>query len=119
MINSLFPELAMGNCILVKPKDMGNCWFGKSEQVVEGDDGQQFLPISARLHTLDVKMCFRSYMCLLYLFPGEHRVKVFSYSELRKATQDFSGANKIGEGGFGSVYRVNTYNFVRVLCLTL
>ncbi|AQK46243.1 Protein kinase superfamily protein [Zea mays] len=34
-----------------------------------------------------------------------HSVKVFSYSELRKATQDFSGANKIGEGGFGSVFR--------------
>ncbi|TVU14828.1 hypothetical protein EJB05_38321 [Eragrostis curvula] len=53
---------------------MGNCLFGKSEQVVEGGD-------------------------------GEHRVKVFSYNELRKATQDFSGANKIGEGGFGSVFR--------------
>lgn len=38
---------------------------------------------------------------------GEHRVKIFSYSELRKATHDFSGANKIGEGGFGSVFRVN------------
>uniref|UniRef100_A0A0D9W9K8 Protein kinase domain-containing protein n=2 Tax=Leersia perrieri TaxID=77586 RepID=A0A0D9W9K8_9ORYZ len=36
---------------------------------------------------------------------GEHRVKIFSYSELRKATHDFSGANKIGEGGFGSVFR--------------
>jgi hypothetical protein len=33
-------------------------------------------------------------------------VKVFSYNELRKATLDFSGANKIGEGGFGSVFRV-------------
>ncbi|KAG8043513.1 hypothetical protein GUJ93_ZPchr0458g22681 [Zizania palustris] len=36
---------------------------------------------------------------------GEHRVKIFSYNELRKATHDFSGANKIGEGGFGSVFR--------------
>ncbi|SPT19989.1 unnamed protein product [Triticum aestivum] len=36
---------------------------------------------------------------------GEHSVRVFSYNELRKATQDFSGANKIGEGGFGSVFR--------------
>jgi hypothetical protein len=32
-------------------------------------------------------------------------VKVFSYNDLRKATQDFSGGNKIGEGGFGSVFR--------------
>ncbi|KAL5977033.1 hypothetical protein ACLOJK_021371, partial [Asimina triloba] len=29
----------------------------------------------------------------------------FSYSELRNATDDFSPANKLGEGGFGSVYK--------------
>lgn len=28
----------------------------------------------------------------------------FSYEELAKATDDFSIANKIGQGGFGSVY---------------
>lgn len=28
----------------------------------------------------------------------------FSYEELAKATDDFSLANKIGEGGFGAVY---------------
>ncbi|CAO2176209.1 unnamed protein product [Urochloa humidicola] len=36
---------------------------------------------------------------------GGNKVKVFSYSEMRKATHGFSGANKIGEGGFGSVFR--------------
>nr|TKW08470.1 hypothetical protein SEVIR_6G030000v2 [Setaria viridis] len=36
---------------------------------------------------------------------GGNKVKVFSYSEMRKATHSFSGANKIGEGGFGSVFR--------------
>jgi hypothetical protein len=39
-------------------------------------------------------------------------VKVFSYNELRKATLDFSGANKIGEGGFGSVFRVNMHELL-------
>nr|CAB3485778.1 unnamed protein product [Digitaria exilis] len=34
-----------------------------------------------------------------------HSVKVFSYNDLRKATQDFCGPNKIGEGGFGFVFR--------------
>ncbi|XP_058071766.1 probable LRR receptor-like serine/threonine-protein kinase At1g56140 isoform X4 [Magnolia sinica] len=29
----------------------------------------------------------------------------FSYSELRAATEDFSPANKLGEGGFGPVYK--------------
>ncbi|WVZ94616.1 hypothetical protein U9M48_040486 [Paspalum notatum var. saurae] len=36
---------------------------------------------------------------------GGNKVKIFSYSEMRKATHDFSRANKIGEGGFGSVFR--------------
>ncbi|XVF87956.1 hypothetical protein PTKIN_Ptkin19aG0010100 [Pterospermum kingtungense] len=34
-----------------------------------------------------------------------HNVKFYSYKELRIATEDFSLANKIGEGGFGSVYK--------------
>ncbi|KAJ0252554.1 Malectin domain-containing protein [Hirschfeldia incana] len=29
----------------------------------------------------------------------------FTYSELKSATQDFDPANKLGEGGFGSVYK--------------
>ncbi|KAI9159743.1 hypothetical protein LWI28_001494 [Acer negundo] len=29
----------------------------------------------------------------------------FSYSELKTATEDFSPANKLGEGGFGAVYK--------------
>ncbi|KAJ3698563.1 hypothetical protein LUZ61_002268 [Rhynchospora tenuis] len=37
--------------------------------------------------------------------PGVNRIKIFTYNELRKATDGFSIANKIGEGGFGSVYK--------------
>lgn len=33
-------------------------------------------------------------------------INLYSYKELRVATEDFSPANKIGEGGFGSVYKV-------------
>ncbi|MBA0641164.1 hypothetical protein Goklo_025745, partial [Gossypium klotzschianum] len=32
-------------------------------------------------------------------------VKFYTYKELRTATEDFSPVNKIGEGGFGSVYK--------------
>eukprot|EP00262_Sarcandra_glabra_P000822 TRINITY_DN10889_c0_g5_i1.p1 TRINITY_DN10889_c0_g5~~TRINITY_DN10889_c0_g5_i1.p1 ORF type:complete len:460 (+),score=39.06 TRINITY_DN10889_c0_g5_i1:207-1382(+) len=32
-------------------------------------------------------------------------VNMYTYRELRIATEDFSPANKIGEGGFGSVYK--------------
>lgn len=30
----------------------------------------------------------------------------FTYSELKSATQDFDPSNKLGEGGFGPVYKV-------------
>ncbi|XP_030525364.1 cold-responsive protein kinase 1-like isoform X1 [Rhodamnia argentea] len=36
---------------------------------------------------------------------GIHNVKLFSYKELKAVTEDFSEANKIGEGGFGAVYK--------------
>ncbi|KAL2495770.1 Protein kinase superfamily protein [Forsythia ovata] len=36
---------------------------------------------------------------------GVHNVNLYSYKELRIATDDFSQAKKIGEGGFGSVYK--------------
>uniref|UniRef100_A0A1J3FJ79 Putative LRR receptor-like serine/threonine-protein kinase n=1 Tax=Noccaea caerulescens TaxID=107243 RepID=A0A1J3FJ79_NOCCA len=32
-------------------------------------------------------------------------VKIYKYREIRQATDDFSAENKIGEGGFGSVYK--------------
>lgn len=37
---------------------------------------------------------------------GIHDVKLYTYKELRTVTEDFDLANKIGEGGFGSVYKV-------------
>ncbi|KAA8527146.1 hypothetical protein F0562_008625 [Nyssa sinensis] len=36
---------------------------------------------------------------------GIHGVNQYTYKELRMATDDFSPTNKIGEGGFGSVYK--------------
>lgn len=35
----------------------------------------------------------------------EHNLRVFSFSELRNATNNFNRLLKIGEGGFGSVYK--------------
>ncbi|KAF3615299.1 hypothetical protein FXO37_35566 [Capsicum annuum] len=37
---------------------------------------------------------------------GVKNVTLFSYKQLRIATDEFSPVNKIGEGGFGSVYKV-------------
>lgn len=33
-------------------------------------------------------------------------MKLYTYKELRMATEEFSPDNKIGEGGFGSVFKV-------------
>ncbi|TYK16388.1 putative serine/threonine-protein kinase [Cucumis melo var. makuwa] len=38
-------------------------------------------------------------------FSSMQNVKFYTYKELKVATEDFSLANKIGEGGFGSVYK--------------
>ena len=42
----------------------------------------------------------------LYSIVG--RPNVFSYSELRSATENFSSSNLLGEGGYGSVYKVSS-----------
>ncbi|KAJ0980753.1 hypothetical protein J5N97_009008 [Dioscorea zingiberensis] len=61
-------------------------------------------------------------MCLSFLFrktktsqhqtvqsnediPGIENVRMYSYKELKIATGDFSPINKVGEGGYGSVYK--------------
>ncbi len=35
---------------------------------------------------------------------------LYSYSNLKTATKDFHQSNKLGEGGFGIVYKVNPFN---------
>ena len=36
--------------------------------------------------------------------------KIFNYAELQTATEDFNSDNKLGEGGFGAVYKVIPYS---------
>lgn len=54
----------------------------------------------------------------LFASPGLSGITVdksveFSYEELALATNDFSNANKIGQGGFGSVYLAELRGEVR------
>ena len=52
---------------------------------------------------------FLSDMFLIAEFSACQNVKLYTYKELSAATDDFSPVNKIGEGGFGSVYKVTTW----------
>lgn len=46
----------------------------------------------------------------------------YSYDELRTATENFSSGNLLGEGGYGSVYKVcssvahNYLNLLEIIC---
>ena len=43
-------------------------------------------------------------------------VRLYSYKELRKATENFRSENKLGQGGFGSVYKVQLKQLLVVSC---
>ena len=49
--------------------------------------------------------------------PGVQNVTLYSYKELAIATNDYSPENKIGEGGFGSVYKVKESRLVVFIAL--
>ena len=40
----------------------------------------------------------------------------YSYRDLKSATKSFSAENKLGEGGFGDVYKVKFYTRLYDLC---
>lgn len=47
----------------------------------------------------------------------EHDLKVFSYASIIEATNDFSSENKLGQGGFGVVYKVIFFSILFLHCL--
>ena len=67
------------------------------------------ISMACALNVQTISPFLYEFFCCFFV-SGVHSVKVFSYSELRKATHNFSGANKIGEGGFGSVFRVSMHD---------
>ncbi|KAF9618247.1 hypothetical protein IFM89_000882 [Coptis chinensis] len=45
----------------------------------------------------------------------DNKPNIFSYAELRTATEDFSPTNKLGEGGFGPVFKRTDSLFMNIL----
>lgn len=52
-------------------------------------------------------MIFLFFLELTELQQMSTRLKTYSYSELKKATNDFNENNLLGQGGFGPVYKVS------------
>ncbi|XP_058218944.1 probable LRR receptor-like serine/threonine-protein kinase At1g56140 isoform X2 [Rhododendron vialii] len=67
------------------------CCFAQRRKRPGGDDDEELLGMDARPYT-------------------------FSYAELKAATEDFNPANKLGEGGFGPVFK-GTLNDGRVIAV--
>ena len=74
---------------------------------IQWDLGMSILFNSTNLHS-----CFEYAEILVLTGP---RPDTFSYAELRAATNDFSSSNKLGEGGYGPVYKVNLIKIITLL----
>lgn len=57
------------------------------------------------------KVCFYDHITAVPTsteeWSGDDNRMLFKLSEIRAATNDFSDTNKLGQGGFGKVYKVN------------
>lgn len=47
--------------------------------------------------------------CCVELRGLDLQTGIFTFRQIKAATSNFDSANKLGEGGFGSVYKVNMY----------
>ncbi|KAG6782432.1 hypothetical protein POTOM_011832 [Populus tomentosa] len=83
-------------------KDKSKNTKGKANSAPELG-GQRKSDISSSSRTAKSLPCPRSIPELYNV--SEHNLQVFSFQELREATNGFNRLLKIGEGGFGSVYK--------------
>lgn len=65
-----------------------------------------------KLPVILLLFCYISYVCLLHPGPYIAKTKNFSYNELKVATNNFHRSNKIGRGGFGTVYKVSRHRII-------
>jgi len=69
------------------------------------DDSGAVRPMSKSAGSAGSSQLSQRSISSLYEERGHGQLRVFDYEELQGATAEFSRAQKLGEGGFGSVYK--------------
>ncbi|KAJ0907750.1 putative non-specific serine/threonine protein kinase [Helianthus annuus] len=82
-------------------------WYGRSKRTKPKGMHYQLLVIRILLD--DSNRFTDSISNLLGATELQYGPNDYSYSHLRKATNDFGDENKLGRGGFGDVYKVLIY----------
>ena len=64
--------------------------------------------------SISIIMCLQKFLMHTHFteVSGIQNTKLFTYNELKMATGNFHYSNKIGEGGFGVVYKVIAISFL-------
>jgi len=67
----------------------------------------QWLPERARYELQLLSMAIQNVINLWRIEEGNSGFSLYDFSQIKEATGNFSSENKLGQGGFGPVYKVN------------
>jgi hypothetical protein len=85
-------------------------WRQKRRKLLLEQQGKWDTMITSTIYyesSLDIVFINLSFVMFSELYSIVGRPNVFVYGELRTATENFSSNNLLGEGGYGSVYKVS------------